>query len=737
MPWRGWNAAFALLFCTLGTEAANAQSIEPPSATVEVVVDDYFGLKVHDPYRWMEDGPANPAFRDFLTIQNNHTRAMLDALGGAREKLRARIRELNNAAASVHRWQRAWTSIFFLETAPGRNVASLRVREASGHVRTLLDPTQLATHGTHASIDYFVPSPDGGYVALGISTAGSENSIIGVIDVRTGLLLPDWIDRARFGSPSWRADSRSFYYSRLQPLGPHDPPTAIYENQRVYVHTIGRDVGQDTAVFGHGVAADVELPKSGFVRVQSVPGSRYALAYHTAGTTDSPSAYVSSHREADDRPARWRKVISPSDRVSSVAAAPFALRGSQLYVILSGGAQHDTVVRLDLDDPGVARRDVLDQSTSTALVGIYTASDALYVVSRSGLRFELQRLPYGADAAKIEHIPMPYPGTISDVSASPQLPGILFRLDSWVQSPKILSYDPRTQRVADTNLAVPFPGTGWRAIEAQLITVPSADGTAIPVSIIRPRNAALNGSHRVYLEGYGAYGLSLDPGFQAARLAWLERGGIYAIAHIRGGGEYGQRWHRAGQKATKQNSIDDLVAAARYLIEKRYTSATRLAVRGSSAGAIAMGGAVNQQPKLFAVAINNVGATDLLRLFTTSSGTPNIPELGDIRNRGEFPFIFKVSAYHHVRDGAAYPAFMGMTGANDPRVPSWMVAKMTARVRAATSTHRPVLLRVDFDAGHAGARRDQREAQLADELSFILWQTGDPAFQPSKIAPAD
>jgi prolyl oligopeptidase len=210
---------------------------------------------------------------------------------------------------------------------------------------------------------------------------------------------------------------------------------------------------------------------------------------------------------------------------------------------------------------------------------------------------------------------------------------------------------------------------------------------------------------------------------------------VYGIAHVRGGGEYGENWHNAGRKETKQHTIDDMVAAANYLIENRYSSPARLAVRGTSAGGISVGGAIVQHPELFAAAIDNVGMTDLLRFQTTQGGAANVPEFGDVTQAADFNYLYAVSPYAHVTEGTKYPAVMGVTGVNDPRVPSWIVAKMIARLQAATASDRPVLLRVDFDAGHGlGSSRVQREKQMADEWSFILWQTGDPEFRPAETS---
>jgi prolyl oligopeptidase len=257
----------------------------------------------------------------------------------------------------------------------------------------------------------------------------------------------------------------------------------------------------------------------------------------------------------------------------------------------------------------------------------------------------------------------------------------------------------------------------------------------IPLSIVCQKNIKLDGSHPTLYEGYGSYGISIDPAFRANVLAWVERGGVWAIVHARGGGEYGERWHNAGRKATKQHTIDDMIAAAHYLIDKGYSSPEHLAVRGTSAGGISVGGAITQHPELFAAAIDNVGCTNMLRFQNTQGGAANVPEFGDVNDAEGFRALHQVSAYHHVQNGTKYPAVMGITGVNDPRVPSWMIAEMIARLQTSSSSGKPVLLRVDFDAGHGlGSSRVQREEQTADEWTFILWQAGDPEFNSATLA---
>jgi prolyl oligopeptidase len=701
----------------------------PPKTRIDHVVTEYFGVKVSDPYRWMEVGADDPAFLDFLKTQNEYTKAVLAPLSAQRDKLLARIVELDNAVPRIRSWQRGGNDIFYLETAPGATTSSLMVRGTNAKARQLLDPTQFDDNGSHAAIDYFAPSYDGEYIIVGVSLGGSENSTLRVVEVPTGHLLPDAITRTQYAGPSWRDDSRSFYYARLQALPPGAPPAAIYENQRTYLHVLGTDPERDPAVFGSGVSDEVAIPKAGFTGITATPGSAYVLAFYSAGTTDPAALYISPNKRALSSQSPWQQVVSSAERISPGADSPVAVFGSSLYLLIDKDAANRKLISIDLNHPDIARATVLLPAGERVLLGVYAAKDGLYITDKHGVNFTLRRMSYD-NPSKIYEIPLPYNGTISNVDANVLLPGVVFRLESWIQSDQVFAYDPSTKTVSNTGLAT-WHTADFSQVEAREVTAKSGDGSAVPLSIICKRNIALDGSHPALYEGYGAYGISIDPYFDPRVLAWVERGGVFAIAHVRGGGEYGEDWHDAGRKATKQHTIDDMVAAAQYLIDNRYSSPSHLAIRGTSAGGISVGGSIVQHPELFAAAIDNVGMTDLLRFQTTQGGAANIPEFGDVTDPAGFKYLYAVSPYQHVVDGTKYPAVMGITGVHDPRVPSWMVAKMIARLQAATASNRPVLLRVDFDAGHGlGSSRTQREKQTADEWTFILWQTGDPEFRP-------
>jgi prolyl oligopeptidase len=311
------------------------------------------------------------------------------------------------------------------------------------------------------------------------------------------------------------------------------------------------------------------------------------------------------------------------------------------------------------------------------------------------------------------------------------VPGILLSTASWTRGGRVYAYDPRTRSFTDTGLAPVGKYDAVAGLTSEEVEVKSWDGTMVPLSIVHRADLKKNGENPTLLVGYGSYGLSQDVGFSATRLAWLEKGGVWAMAHVRGGGENGAEWHRAGQMTTKPNTWKDFIACAEYLIREKYTSSDKLAGQGGSAGGILIGRAITERPDLFRAALLDVGALDMVRAETTTNGIPNIQEFGTVKDEAQFKALLEMSAYHHVKDGTKYPAVLLSHGMNDPRVDPWNSGKMGARLQAATTSGRPVLIRVDYGAGHGiGSTKAQTLSGLADKYSFLLWQMEEPGFLP-------
>jgi prolyl oligopeptidase len=697
-----------------------------PSAPARNVVDTYFGTRVADPYRWMETAKS-PELLSYLNTQGERTRSILNGLASPRSSLLTRILALQNEVTSVASVQRVGDKYYYLEAPPGSKDRRLMVRPvAGGSAKLLLNPAALNTPGSHAAITYFQPSWDGQYVVAGIALGGSEDATIRVVQTSTGELLKEAITRTQYGSPAWTDDSKSFYYMRQQELPANAPPTAIYENTRIYLHELGAGEQHDKAIFGADVNPALRLPKAGFVFGSPLPGTSLLIAAETRGTIDTPAVWVKSIK-ADSAP--WRQIARHEDGILD-----FAARGSTVYVLTKTGAPNGRIVRFDAGSQDFSHGEQVRQESDVILTaggggGLAAGQDALYAYGiRNGASVVI-RMPYD-NPMHSEEIPLPFTGSVFDMNADYRVAGFTCSLQGWTKPTTFVSYDPGTKRLNDSGLQPPHPAdySGITSIEVE---AESVGGVQVPLSIIYRKDLALDGSHPAVMEAYGGYGTNIPPSFSPTRLAWLERGGIIAYAHVRGGGEKGEAWHLAGQKQNKQHTIDDFVACARYMIARGYTSPAHLAVRGTSAGGIAVGGIITQHPELARAALDRVGVSDLLRFEVTQGGDANIPELGSVKVEAEFRALYAISPYHNVKEGTAYPAVLLETGLNDPRVPSWQVAKMTARLQAATSSKLPVLLRVDKDAGHGiGSDRQQTAELMADEFAFLGWQLGMTGFAP-------
>jgi prolyl oligopeptidase len=341
------------------------------------------------------------------------------------------------------------------------------------------------------------------------------------------------------------------------------------------------------------------------------------------------------------------------------------------------------------------------------------------------------RVAYGA-GSKAEGIEAPAgEASVRPTAANTETDGVLVATSSWTRGGRLYAFDPATRALTDSGLQPRGKFDDVPGYESEEVRVTSHDGVEVPLSIVRKAGLKLDGSHPTLVSGYGAYGMVTSPNFRATSLAWLERGGVLAYAHVRGGGEFGNEWHHAGQKATKPNTWKDFIACCEYLVAKGYTSPAKLAGSGGSAGGILIGRAVTERPDLFAAALFQVGCLDMIRMETTTNGVPNIPEFGTVATEEGFRGLLAMSAYALVTDGVRYPGVLLTHGINDPRVEPWMSAKMTARLQAATASGRPVLFRVDYDAGHGiGSTKRQRQEMLADQWAFLLCQMGEPGFQP-------
>jgi len=703
-------------------------------APVRPVFENYYGDKIDDPYRYMENF-KDPEVQAWVKEQDNYSHAVLTSIP-ARGRLLARIRELDQSApaqvSNVHRL--AGNIYFYQKLLKGEDIAKLYMRNGlHGEEVLLLDPEKVMLAGPSSAkgkkaIVYFAPSHDGKYVAVGIAPGGSENDTeLHVIETASRHETGDVILRAETDDPNWLPDNRSFIDGRLQTLAADAPSTEVRQKVRSYLHVLGSKQDDDKPVFGYGAVPSIAVDPTYFASVATQPSSTYAIGTINTGVSPNSAFYIAPVDAIGKSNAAWRKVADLSDGVKDVA-----VHGDDLYLLTFKDAPRYKVIRVDARLPNLSAAELVVGPSEAVITGIAAARDALYVQLLDGGIGRVLRIPFGTHPA-VERVAMPFEGSIDSLVSDPRVPGVLLTMTSWTKAPKIYSFDPHSKAVRDTRLQPVGAYDDPSDVKALEVKIKSYDGALVPLSIVYPKALKLDGSNPTHLTGYGAYGVSQNPSLFPALLALYEQGGVLATCHVRGGGEYGEEWHLAGKGPTKPNTWRDFIACAEYLIQNKYTSPTHLSGFGASAGGILIGRAITERPDLFGAAIIGVGISDMLRFETTSNGVPNIPEFGSTKTEQGFKALYAMSAYHHVKDKTAYPAVLLTTGANDPRVDPWQSAKMTARLKAATTSGKPILLRVDYGGGHGfGSGESEFQELLADDISFELWQLGLPQFQPQK-----
>jgi len=695
----------------------------PPVAKVENVVDELWGVKVNDPYRYMEN-LDDPYVKEWFKGQADWATSVLHALPG-RDELLARLVELDNDKQyRIYRISRRPDgTMFYMKLNAGENVSKLyRVDPKSKKETLLVDPAALESENNqHQSLGTYALSPDGKHVVFGIAWGGSEQTTYHVVDVATATISDDRLDRVEtaYNGPQWSDDSAGFFYARRQALPDDAPPTEIYKKTSVYYHKLGTSADSDTLVAAMGHSDKVPLLDVDFPSIYVPVKSKYAILKIHHGDSSPLTLYVAPKKRLLKKNIPWVKICDVADGVDH-----YAVLGDRIYLMTSSGAPRFRVVQTNLRRPSFAKAKVVVPEGDYVVQGMALTKGALYVNVMQGGVDGILESAYKKPAPKALKIPGDAAGFIA--SASPLLRNPYVYTSSWTRGSKIYEYDPAKGSFTDTGLSPEGKFDAVSGYASKEVSVKSHDGVMVPMSILYPENIELDGKSPTLLIGYGSYGMSTyTPYFDPKRLAWLERGGVIAYAHVRGGGEKGRPWHLAGQKANKPNTWKDFIACAEYLIAEGYTSKGYLAGQGTSAGGILIGRAITERPDLFRAALIRVGDSDAIRAETTTNGVPNIAEFGTVTNEAEFHALLEMDSYRHVQDGVEYPAVLLTHGMNDPRVEPWQSGKMAARLQAATASDKPVLLRVDYEAGHGmGSRRDQKLEQNADEWAFLFSQLG-------------
>jgi prolyl oligopeptidase len=713
-----WTVVFALLIVTAvyagddakgfssARDSSSTKSVAPPWAEPRPVQEDFHGTKVVDKYRWLEDGNS-PDTQKWVAEEMAYTRGVLDPLPG-REAIHKRLTELLSIG-NIGVPHIGGKYYFYTRREGMQNQPVLYVREGiDGKDRVLLDANQLAADGTIA-LDWYQPSEHGKYIAYGTSPSGSEMSTLHILETKTGKSLPDTIERTRAASIAWSLDNSGFYYTRYPKKGDVAEGQEVY-NRHVFYHVLGDDPAKDELIFGEGRDAEdwpsVSLDNDG----------RLLLITVSQGWTKSELFLMDL------------KKGTPPTRITT--GKNFLYSGSvyngRLYIVTNEDAPR---FRMFVAEAGNYERD--DWKEIISQTGGVLKDAAVWggkIFAQYEQNASSQLSVFDIDGAKLKDLPLPAIGTVFGSYGKWDHDEMFYGFQSFTFAPSIYRYDLKSGATTSwAKLDAPSIDPAGYAVAQEWYQ--SKDGTRVPMFVVHKKGLKKDGHNPTLLAAYGGFNLSLTPAFNRAAYLWMEHGGIYAVANLRGGAEFGEDWHRAGMLDKKQNVFDDMIAGAEHLIADKYTDKDHLAIQGGSNGGLLMGAMITQRPDLFRAVVCQVPLLDMLRYQNFQIAKLWIPEYGTADNPEQFKWLYAYSPYHHVKAGTEYPAVLFTTGDFDTRVDPMHAKKMAALMQSSAangkSKERPILLRIESKAGHgAGKPVAKQIEESTDVYEFLFWQTG-------------
>ncbi|MCK4385363.1 MAG: S9 family peptidase [candidate division Zixibacteria bacterium] len=675
--------------------------LKPPETRVENVVEVIHGQKVEDPYRWLENGESEEA-HGWVNEQNAYSRSILNQIPG-RKQIGNRLEELLSigyiTAPQVRKGR------YFYEKREGKqNQPVLYVREGlEGEEQVLLDPNSLSKEGL-VVLDWWHPSDDGKLLAYGLSQEGTEQSTLYVMDVEIGENLSDQIPRTRACGLAWKKDESGFYYTRY-PKAEEVPKGEENYHRHVFYHALGTEPDEDREIFGKG--RDME----DWTEVDLSPDNRFLLVTASQGWSKS-EMYFRDLQNSD-------KFVPIVEGIDAIFIGEIV--DEHLYLYTNYKAPKYRVLRVDLKKPSMENWQELipeDESILQAIQVIGSKIVAQYMQNASS-RLKI----FSLTGEYLKEIELPALGSVYGLNGEWDGSEALFGYQSFFIPPTIYYYDLETDKLSlHDRVKADIDSSLY---QVRQIWYRSKDGTKISMFLVHKKGLKLDGNNPTLLTGYGGFNASKTPLFYRNRFLWLESGGVYAVPNLRGGGEYGEEWHKAGMLENKQNVFDDFISAAEWLISNDYTAPSKLVIYGGSNGGLLVGAALTQRPDLFKVVVCGNPLLDMLRYQNFLIARLWIPEYGTAEDPEQFKYLYQYSPYHRVQHKISYPATLFLTAESDTRVDPMHALKMTARLQAETSSDNPILLRFETKAGHgAGTPLSKVIEEYTDIWSFIYWQLG-------------
>ncbi|NDV61961.1 S9 family peptidase [Puniceicoccales bacterium CK1056] len=717
--------SLGLLACLPATLALPLQltgtiPVPYPETPVREVVHEYGTVRLPDSFAWLEEDET-PEVEAWFRAQNQFARERIGEMPG-RKEIFERIQEIDTAkTVQIYSFGRAAERYFYLKREVDEEVGSLYYRDGiESEGRLIIDPSEfIDDDGVHA-IDGYSPSYDGSLVAVQIAPGGSEIPNVYIFDVETGEPRDVMIPRIR-GGIVWLEDQSGFFYRQLREGYLDEDPVERYKRTPSKFHRLGDNPENDRILASYDDRPTPGLGPVDGVYVYNYPETNHTFAYVSHGVDRAFSLYYAEDVDLDsDAQIDWKEICTREDRIED-----FALSKESIFLLSSKDAPRRMILKGDIEDFSKDQLEVILPESDKVLTGLSFLGERLYATGmQGGIDFIMTHDPREPESG-FKEIELPLIGRVTMLRNDYRENDVFISLTSWERAPAYYRYDPDNGSVSLSSLRPLGPFDAPEGLVTKRVLVQSHDGVEVPLTIIHKDSLELDGTNPTILYGYGAYGISMRPSFGPTRLAWLERGGVFTVAHVRGGGEFGKEWHDGGLIETKRNSWLDLHACAEYLIDEGYTSASHLGAMGGSMGGVLVGRAVTSRPELYGAIVSSVGNHNPVRNHRRANGPANYPEYGNPLDPEEFPYVLAMDSYFAVRDGIQYPPVLLTSGYNDSRVDPWMPGKMAARLQQADPEGGPFFMRVEFEAGHGGVARSDVWEEQADVYTFLFWALSD------------
>lgn len=678
-------------------------------------IDTYFGHQVEDPYQWLEDDNAEQT-KEWVIKQNEVTQKYLSQIP-YRNYLKERLTVANNYVKYTD-YFKAGDKIIFKKNDGLQNQAVWMYKVGvNGDEQIILDPNQMDKNGT-TTYNFIGYNKEKNWIGVGVNKAGSDWMTIQIMDLNTNTFLDDVLQWVKFSSVEWYKDG--FYYSKYPTPEKGKELSAASEYQSIYYHRMGTPQSEDILIY-----QDLNNPRH-YHNVTNTEDDNYQILYKSSGTDGFETLYRKLD-DAIDQPSAFQYLFKGFNHKSSVIGS----QGDDFYVLTDVDAPNNQLVKINLQRPEKEHWKVVIPNSSYLLEGVTMVAGQLIATYLKNAQTELVQLDIDGNNPKV--IQLPGLGTAELTYARVKDEELFYSFTSYATPLTTYSYNVQTNQSQQLNH--PKLGFAMDDYVSSQVWYTSKDGTEVPMFLIHKKGVKLNGKNPTYLYGYGGFNINLTPSFSSQFLPLLEQGVVISIVNLRGGGEFGEEWHKAGMLMNKQNVFDDFIAAAEFLIKKKYTSSGKLAIAGGSNGGLLVGACMTQRPDLFKVAFPAVGVMDMLKFQDFTVGWGWVPEYGSSQQSEEmFQYLYGYSPYHNIKKGVNYPATMVTTADHDDRVVPAHSFKFAARLQEYTKNVHPALIRIDVKAGHgAGKPIGKIIDESADKWSFFLWNVGVKKLKKVKL----